>query len=84
MGSFLDKEMKENMRSKIEGEALLENEYEEKLDELKKEIEVLGTEKDKKWRNFFMLIKDNRILRRTKGKLMREMQAAIVNQKNLE
>lgn len=44
-------------------------------------MKSLSFEKDRKWKNLFMLIKDNRILRRTRGKLMREIQASRIRQK---
>lgn len=41
-------------------------------------------DKDRKWKNLFILIKDNRVLRRTKGKLIRELHNAMLVQQQLK
>lgn len=49
----------------------MEKEYKSKFTEMEEQISQLNKEKDSKWRNIFMVVKDNRVLRRQKTKLQK-------------
>ena len=48
------------------------------------ELREITSEKENKWKSMFLLIKDNRVLRRAKGKLTRAFSEAIHREKRLQ
>ena len=48
------------------------------------ELREITSEKENKWKSMFLLIKDNRVLRRAKGQLTRAFSEAIHREKRLQ
>lgn len=51
----------------------IEKDFEEELKRLREENEELNKEKNHRWKNMFMVIKDNRIHRKQNKKLLKNL-----------
>lgn len=55
-----------------------------KNNQLKQEIAALTKDKEHRWRNIYMVVKDNRVLRRQKAKLIRKNREEVWKVRQLE
>lgn len=62
----------------------MEKEYGNRNEDLRAQIDALTKDKEHRWRNIFMVVKDNRVLRRQKGKLLRKHKEEVWRTKQLE
>lgn len=80
----LDTKLQATIQERIVDAKTLESEYEDRIISLEHQLAEKTYEKDSKWKSMFMLIKDNRILRRARGKLMRAVNSSLMREKELQ